>query len=131
MRFAKMTLIIYLVVFVLAMAPLQSWAMVLPSSDLPQRAQDLSQIQTQLESKLVQERLSALGFTAQEVQTRMQDLTDEQIHALAQNLDGLQVGGDALILILAIVGAVVLVIFLISAVTGTAHDAGHAATGHH
>ena len=74
MRFAKMTLIIYLVVFVLAMAPLQSWAMLLPSSDLPQRAQDLSQIQTQLESKLVQERLSALGFTVQEVQTRMQDL---------------------------------------------------------
>jgi methylglyoxal synthase len=130
MQYAKTSLVIYLVLFLVAMVPLQSWAMMAPSSDVPQRGAELAQIQTQLESKLVQERLSALGLSPTEVQERMQSLTDEQVHTVAQNLDGLQMGGDALIAILIIVGAVVLVLFLISAITGTAHDAGHAAAGH-
>jgi hypothetical protein len=131
MQLAKVGLVAYLVLFLLALTPMQGWAMLLPSSDKSQQSQELSQIQAQLESKLVQDRLSALGLSAEEVQARIQGLTDEQIHQVAQNLDGLQMGGDALIVILAIVGAVVLVLFLISAITGTAHDAGHAASGHH
>src|SRR5919109_4618381 len=130
MQYARTSLVIYLVLFLVAITPLQSLAMVLPSSDVPQRSVELNQIQTQLESKVVQDRLSAVGLTSEEVQARMQNLTDEQIHAVAQNLDGLQMGGDALVAILIIVGAVVLVLFLISALTGTAHDVGHAAGGH-
>jgi uncharacterized protein DUF6627 len=126
----KLLLVTFLSVcmIVLGLAPLDGWAMLLPSTDTVQRQGDLSQIQAQLESKMVRERLTALNLTPQEVQTRMQNLTDDQIHNLAQNLDGLQVGGDPTLIAIAIIaGVVVLVLIIISAVTGTAHDVGHAA----
>jgi hypothetical protein len=85
-----------------------------------QRAADLNRIQSQLESKLVVQRLQDLGLTPEEVQLQMQSLTNEQIHQVAQNLDGVQVGGD-LLWILIVVGVVVLVLALLG---GLAH-------GHH
>jgi flagellar biogenesis protein FliO len=101
-----------------ALAPLSAEAMLMPSDmsgstvTADQRAADLEQIQAKLESKVVAQRLSDLGMTTQEVQDRMQSLSSEQLHQVAQNLDGVQMGGD-LILILAIVGAVVLLLALI------------------
>jgi methylglyoxal synthase len=109
---------------------IDSWAMLLPTTDPSSRQAELGQIQAQLETKVVQDRLNALGLTSEEVQARVQQLSDDQIHELSQNLDGLQMGGDALVVILIIIGAVVLVLFLISSITGTAHDVGHAAGGH-
>jgi hypothetical protein len=107
--------------------PTDAYALLMPSelatgavTPADQRVVDLEQIQSKLESKLVAQRLSDLGLTQDEVQTRMQSLTDDQLHQVAQNLDGVQMGGD-LILILAIVGVVVLVLALIGAL-------GH---GHH
>jgi hypothetical protein len=109
------------------MTPTDAYALLMPSelatgavTPADQRAADLQQIQSNLESKLVAQRLSDLGLTQDEVQVRMQSLTDDQIHQVAQNLDGVQMGGD-LILILAIVGAVVLILALLG---GFAH-------GHH
>ena len=131
MRMLKTSLVMYLAVMTILLGVVDSWAMLLPSTDLSTRQAELNQIQAQLENKLIQERLGALGLSSEEVQARVQDLSDDQIHELAQNLDGLQMGGDALIAILIIVGVVVLVLFLISAVTGTAHDVGHAAGGGH
>jgi hypothetical protein len=131
MRVLKISLIIYLSVCTFLLSSANSWAMLLPATDVSGRHADLSQIQAQLETKVVQERLNALGMTSEEVQSRLQGLSDEQIHEVAQNLDGLQMGGDALIFILIVIGAVVLVLFLISTVTGTAHDVGHAAGGGH
>jgi hypothetical protein len=99
-----------------ALAPLSAEAMLMPSGGTPavadQRTADLEQIQSKLESKVVAQRLSDLGMTPQEVQDRMQSLSSEQLHQVAQNLDGVQMGGD-LVLILAIVGAVVLLLALI------------------
>src|SRR4051794_38343504 len=119
MRQLKVLLISYLSVWtiILGLTPLSGYAMLMPSTDTGvQRQSDLNRIQTQLESKVVSERLNALGLTHQEVQGRMQDLSDEQIHNLAQNVEGLQVGGDAglLVIILAVIGALVLVSFLFS-----------------
>jgi hypothetical protein len=131
----KTLLVIYLSVWtiVLGLTPLSGYAMLMPSTDSStQRQSDLATIQTQLESKLVTARLNDLGLTSHEVQAKMQGLSDDQIHTLAQNMEGLQVGGDPTWVVVAIIaGAVLLVLFLISAVTGTAHDAGHAASGHH
>lgn len=107
--------------------PTDAYALLMPSelatgavAPADQRVVDLEQIQSKLESKLVAQRLSDLGLTQDEVQTRMQSLTDDQLHQVVQNLDGVQMGGD-LILILAIVGVVVLVLALLGAL-------GH---GHH
>ena len=73
---------------------------------------DLRRIQTYLETKQVAQRLGDVGLTPAEVQVRLASYSDQQIHELAQTLDGIQPGGE-LILILAIIGAIVLVLAII------------------
>ena len=117
--------ILYFIVWliVIGFIPNEGMAMLIPSdapmseSAISVRDADLQQIQTQLESKLVAQRLSDVGLTPPEVQERLANLTDEQLHQVAQNLDGLQPGG-ALILILAIIGAVVVALAIIGLAKG-------------
>jgi hypothetical protein len=135
MRHVKLLLIIYLSVWtiVLGLAALSGYAMLLPSTDgSMQRQSDLSRIQAQLETKLVSEKLHAVGLTQQEAQVRLQNLSDDQIHDLAVNLDGLQVGGAVdWVLIAIIAGGVLLVMFVLSMITGTTDSAAHAVAGDH
>jgi hypothetical protein len=87
----------------------------LPESD---RVADLGKIQKMLEMKMVQERLKQLGFSDDEIQTRLGQLSDQSIHQIAQSVDQLKVGGGAggvIILLLLVAFIVVLVLYL----TGT------------
>jgi hypothetical protein len=108
---------------VIGFFPADGMAMRIPSdatmseSGISMRDADLQQIQTQLESKLVAQRLSDVGLTPPEVQERLASLTDEQLHQVAQNLDGMQPGG-ALIWILIIIGAVVVALAIIGLARG-------------
>ena len=80
------------------------------------RAGDLEKIRKVLEIKMVRERLHALGFSHEEIQTKLIQMGDEQLHQLALRLDELNVGGDgaeAVIIILFIAILVVLVIYLL------------------
>jgi hypothetical protein len=112
--------ILYFVVWLIAIGciPTEGMAMLIPSdaalagASVSTRVADIEQIQAQLESKLVAQRLSDVGLTPSEVQDRLAGLTDYQLHQVAQNLDGLQSGGE-LILILAIIGAVVVILAII------------------
>ena len=77
------------------------------------RASDLQKIQKFLEMKLVRERLKKLGFTQDEIQSKLNQFSDQQIHQFAQNLDDLKVGGngaEALIIVLVIAILVFLVL---------------------
>jgi hypothetical protein len=86
---------------------------VIASSQLD-RAADLAQIQRVLEMKVVKERLDKLGFTADEIRSRVDTLTDYQIHQLAQQIDDLRVGNDeALGVIIALLVIVILVIVIL------------------
>jgi hypothetical protein len=117
--------IMYFMVWLIVIGclPTEGMAMRIPSdatmteSGITKRDADLQQIQTQLESKLVAQRLSDVGLTPPEVQERLASLTDEQLHQVAQNLDGLQSGG-VLFLILAIIGAVVVALAIIGLARG-------------
>ena len=111
--------IVYFVVWLIAIGsiPTEGMAMLIPSdaalaAPVSTRVADIEQIQSQLESKLVAQRLSDVGLTPSEVRDRMANLNDDQLHQVAQNLDGLQPGGE-LILILAIIGAVVVILAII------------------
>jgi len=73
------------------------------------RTADLQKIQKVLEIKMVRERLENLGFTEDEIQKRLGQLSDEQIHNLALNLDRLKVGGDALFVVVSLLVIVLLV----------------------
>ncbi|RJQ22623.1 MAG: hypothetical protein C4560_02220 [Nitrospiraceae bacterium] len=58
------------------------------------RTEDLRKIQSVIESKMVGERLTQLGFTAEEVKGKPAGLSDDQLHDLAVQLDELKVGGN-------------------------------------
>lgn len=66
------------------------------------RTADLQTIQTVLEEKMVRARLEQLGFSREEIQVRLNQLSDQQIHQLALNLDDLRVGGNGAVTVLVI-----------------------------
>lgn len=111
--------LVYFAIWLVAIGciPTDGMAMLIPSDGAGgftggSRSADLRAIQSTLESKLVAQRLTDIGLTSQEVQARLAALSDDQLHQVAQNLDGLQPGGE-LILILAIIGAIVVVLAII------------------
>ncbi len=79
-----------------------------------ERSSDFEKVQKFLEMKMVRERLKQYGFTSEEIQSRLVQLSDAQIHELALKIDDLQVGGDSgLGIIIAVLVIVILVIILI------------------
>jgi len=80
------------------------------------RASDLGKIQNAIETKMIGERLRQIGLTADEIQKKLSQLTDQQIHQLAQQLDELRVGGDsgwvAFGIVIGLAAIAVLVIYL-------------------
>ena len=78
------------------------------------RSSDLERIRIVLETKAVGERLKQLGFTTGEIQSRLAQLNDRQIHQIALQLDNLKVGKDgALGIIIAILVIAILVIVIL------------------
>jgi hypothetical protein len=77
---------------------------------------DLHTARVALETRLVSQRLVDLGFTAEEVGARLAQLSDQQIHQLAQKLDDVRVGQDGfgvVIGLLVIAGLVYLIYYLL------------------
>jgi len=79
------------------------------------RSSDLEKIRKVLEMKMVREKLKELGFTPEEMEKKLSQLSDQQIHQLALNIDQLQVGGSGwailivILLIVIIIGVVIYV----------------------
>lgn len=82
------------------------------------REKDLGKIQALLETKLIQQRLRDLGFTAEEIQARLSELSDQQIHSIVQKLDDMRIGQDGLGVVIAILVIAILVVVLINLTTG-------------
>ena len=77
------------------------------------RERDTATIRKALENKLVKERLGALGYTDEEIASRLNQLSDEELHSFATQLDSLNPGGNALSVIIALLVIVLLVILII------------------
>ena len=79
-----------------------------------ERSVDIENIQKVLEVKAVGERLRQLGLAKDEIQTRLAQLSDQQIHQVAQQLDNIKLGqgdaGTAIIVILLILILIVVVL---------------------
>lgn len=83
-----------------------------------ERVADLGKIQKVIEVKAISERLKQFGLTQDEVQTRLAQMSDQQIHQVALQLDNLKVGqSDVLFVIIAILVIAILVVVLLK-VTG-------------
>jgi hypothetical protein len=81
------------------------------------RSSDLDRIRKALEMKMVQERLKAFGFTPDEIEKKINLLSDQKIHQLAVQLDELRVAGDGwawLLVIIVLVAIGVIVYFYVT-----------------
>jgi hypothetical protein len=63
--------------------------------------------------KMVKERMANLGLTQEEIQSRLSQLSDQQLHRTAQQLDSLKVGGDGIGIVIGILVIAILVVLLI------------------
>ncbi|MCC6345638.1 MAG: PA2779 family protein [Nitrospirales bacterium] len=106
--------------FVIGIAP-RSEAGFAPSGEIAlaqaDRASDMQKVRSVLETKMVRDRLEKLGYTQEEIQSRLSRLSDQQIHELALNLDQIKAGGDGLGVVIAIL-VIILLIVLILNLTG-------------
>jgi hypothetical protein len=89
-----------------------------PTSVSANRTADLSRIQTALESKIVQQTLQDYGLSPEETLSRVNKLSDEQIHQLASHTDSLQAGGDPAGLVISLLIVAILVVLLIYLLQG-------------
>lgn len=98
-------------------APSQGWSMLAPAQGAPAegRAADMKTVQSALESKVVRERLRALGLTDKEIESRLGKLSDRQLHKFAKDVDTLASGGFVEA-VLVIVVLVLLILFLVKRV---------------
>lgn len=118
--------------FALGMSPLESRASLVPSApsdgsvtSLPgpvsgmDRAGDLRTVQRVLETKVVHQRLTDLGLSREEIDARLDRLSDAQLHQVATQINSLLPGGDIdgslgtiLTVLLIILVAVIIVILI-------------------
>lgn len=118
--FFKRSLVGYLVIaiFVLgffsALPTSEGWAMFLPSHTTAlERRDDLAKLQPVLESKIIQQRLADLGLSHEEINARLNQLSDQELHDLASKIDTLHAGGDALGLVVVLLVIAILVVILL------------------
>lgn len=118
-RVLKRLLVSYLVVaiFVIGFAPGVdagfSPSQMVAGSGVTSRDYDVQQVRSFLEMKVVTDRLQQLGFTPGEIQARLGELNDQQLHRLALKVDQVKVGGDGGAAIIALLIVVVLVIIIL------------------
>jgi hypothetical protein len=116
------TLVWTLVVITLALAcPPEARAMLAPALSggadpvaESSRAADLQTVQRVLESKVIQQRLEDFGLTQEEINVRLNSLSDDQLHQMATQIDALIPGGDAgLGIVIALLVILILAVLLI------------------
>jgi len=78
-----------------------------------QRSADLDTVRQALEHQLVAQRLADYGFSKEEVQLKLQSMSDAQLHQLASVSDSLAEGADGLGVVVTILVIVLLVIVIL------------------
>jgi len=73
------------------------------------RTTDIAKIQAAIETKMVKERLEQLGYTTEEIEARLVQLSDNQIHQIALKIDDIDTGGDGLGIVAAILAIIILI----------------------
>jgi hypothetical protein len=82
------------------------------------RNADIGKIQKVLETKAVNERLIQLGLTQDEVQKRFAQLSDQQIHQIALQLDDLKVGQDSVLTVVIALLVIAILVVVLLKITG-------------
>jgi hypothetical protein len=77
------------------------------------RGEQIDRIQKALEMQIVTDKLQAYGLSAAEVAEKLQGMSEEQLHLLAQASDRVLAGGDGTGLVIALLVIVILVILIL------------------
>jgi hypothetical protein len=77
------------------------------------RATDLQKIQSVLETKVVQQRLMDYGLSQDEINARLNQLSDAQLHQVATQIDAMIPAGDGLGIVIALLVIAILAIILV------------------
>lgn len=77
------------------------------------RGGEIAKVQKALEQQIVIDKLTAYGLSTDEVNAKLQSLSDEQLHMMAQASDRLLAGGDGLGVVIALLVIVILVILIL------------------
>jgi len=77
------------------------------------REAEINKIQKVLEMQIVAEKLRAYGLSADDVKAKVQGLSDEQLHVMAQASDKVLAGGDGLGVVIAILVIAILIVVLL------------------
>ena len=83
-----------------------------------ERSSDVQKIQKFLEIKMVRERLKELGLSPDEIQARLNQFSDPQIHQLALKLDDLKVAGDDFLGVIILLLVIAILVVLLIQLTG-------------
>ena len=104
--------------FLIASIPQNSWAYLVDAQTLNHsREADINKIQRVLESKMVSQRLSELGLSRDEINSKLHQLNDADVHQFASQLDSLMPGG----ILEFIIGVLVIVILVLVILQITGH----------
>lgn len=121
--FSLRSLVIYLIFALLVMSTISSTAeamFISPGIDTAGRihkffnkTSDIEKIRSFLESKIVQQRLADFGLTKEEISSRLEQLSPQELHDLAVHIDKIDYGGDALGVIISLLVIAILVIVIL------------------
>jgi hypothetical protein len=118
--FAAKVVSVYLIIalFFIGMVPRVEGGFIPSRPSTGERARDFAIIQKALEMKVIAQTLGKMGYTKNEIQSRLAAMSDRQIHEFASRIDDIRTGGDG-------VGAVVGVLVIIILVVVLLHLTGH------
>ena len=117
--FRQIAVILAFTMLVIGAVPTKSMAIVVgtdavvAASAEHSREADIARLQRVLESKLVSDRLQQTGLTQDEIQGKIKDLSDEEVHSFASQLESLYPGGDGFGIVIALLIIVILVMVIL------------------
>ena len=117
--FRQIAAILAFTMLVIGAVPTKSMAIVVgtdavvAASAEHSREADIARLQRVLESKLVSDRLQQTGLTQDEIQGKIKNLSNEEVHSFASQLESLYPGGDGFGIVIALLIIVILVMVIL------------------
>ena len=114
--FRQIALVLAFTMLAIGAIPAKSMAFVVGSDAViaeHSREADIARIQRVLESKLVSDKLSEAGLNQEEINGRMTQLSDEEVHSFASELESVYSGGDGVSVVIGLLVIVILVIIIL------------------
>jgi len=114
--FRQIAIVLAFTMLAIGTLPAKSMAYVVGSETVVaehSREADIERIQRVLESKLVSDKLSEAGLSQEEINSRMAQLSDDEVHLFASQLESVYPGGDGVGVVIGLLVIVILVIVIL------------------